>query len=211
MSPARFVPIATWPRQPRPDHERTRAPFKRAHNARLKHLWSELAKIGAENVLIQLHLKRDQIRQDGWPYEKARPTSPGVILTFERRRDGQQPRTFTLPCDTYDDWSANLYAIALSLEALRAVDRYGVTTGTEQYEGFRQIAAGPALDAAWARAIIARYSDMPLTKDTPADKLRSAIRKAAAATHTDRQTGDTEAFLDVIRAREILTTGDASQ
>ena len=39
--------------------------------------------------------------------------------------------------DVFDHWHANLRAIALGLEALRKVERYGITQRGEQYTGFR--------------------------------------------------------------------------
>lgn len=39
-------------------------------------------------------------------------------------------------------WEDNLRAIALALEALRKVDRYGVTRRGEQYTGWKQLTAG---------------------------------------------------------------------
>jgi hypothetical protein len=42
-------------------------------------------------------------------------------------------------------WRDNLRAIALGLEALRAVNRYGITRGIgEQYAGFLQLTTGVA-------------------------------------------------------------------
>jgi len=64
-----------------------------------------------------------------------------------------------------DGWQANVRAIALSLEKLRAVDRYGVTRRGEQYAGWRAIEAPksefPTADAAakWMRA----YADDTLS------------------------------------------------
>lgn len=52
-------------------------------------------------------------------------------------------------CDRYvsrwasqgPDWQQNVRAIAKTLEALRAVDRYGASSSGEQYAGYRQIAS----------------------------------------------------------------------
>jgi hypothetical protein len=55
-------------------------------------------------------------------------------------------------------WQANLRAIALTLEALRAIDRWGVSKRGEQYTGWKALPAGgevtfPSADAAlrWMR------------------------------------------------------------
>lgn len=44
-------------------------------------------------------------------------------------------------CDAFDQWQDNLRAIALTLEHLRTMDRYGCTSGTEQYTGFAALPA----------------------------------------------------------------------
>jgi hypothetical protein len=46
-------------------------------------------------------------------------------------------------------WQANVRAIALALEALRAVDRYGVTKRGEQYQGWTALPAARAQSSRW--------------------------------------------------------------
>lgn len=45
------------------------------------------------------------------------------------------------PCDSCDNWQHNVRSIALALQALRAVDRYGVTRRAEQYRGWGKLPA----------------------------------------------------------------------
>lgn len=199
INSVRFVPIKHWPRKPTQFPQKS--PFKRTYDAALKHLDTELTRAGARNILIQLYLPAGQIRQDGWPFANARPLQPGVILTFEKNNI-----TVSMPCDNYDDWTQNLYAISRSLEALRAVDRYGVTTGVEQYAGFKLLAP-PAVERNedWAYALIAGASGEPESK-LRADRelLASAVRRAATKAHPDSPNGSHETFVDIINAREIL-------
>lgn len=98
---------------------------------------SELTHLGASEVVIQVDLQENQIRLDGWPKATAKPAYPGVILSFESRRHGW----LSYPCDRFDGWVDNLYAIGLALEALRKVDRYGVAGSGQQYSGWRKIGA----------------------------------------------------------------------
>lgn len=58
-----------------------------------------------------------------------------MIVSFTGS-DGHQ---YSYPCDTFQQYADNLRAIALALEALRKIDRYGVTRRGEQYQGFRAL------------------------------------------------------------------------
>lgn len=127
-------------------------------------------------------MTRDEIRLDGRPRANARPRTPAVRISFESRHG-----SLTYATDRFDDWRDNLRAIALSLEALRAVDRYGVNKGGEQYLGFMALGAGSS-EVEAARALIDSYG---------------GDREALKKTHPDHG-GSHEAFIAVQRAREVL-------
>ncbi|MFK4760326.1 hypothetical protein ACI3KS_05260 [Microbacterium sp. ZW T5_45] len=81
----------------------------------------------------------DLWRLDGKPRAHAVAEHPGVIFSLESKHGH-----LSYPCDTFTTWQDNLRAIALALEALRKVDRYGVTKRGEQYRGFLAIEATAA-------------------------------------------------------------------
>src|SRR3989304_1838427 len=68
----------------------------------------------------------------------------GVEVSFEVP-DGKGWRRLTFHTDAYPNVHANLHAIALGLEALRAVYRYGITSSGEQYAGWAALPAGEDL------------------------------------------------------------------
>jgi hypothetical protein len=144
---------------------------------------------------------------DGMLYAGAKLRSAGIILSFDSKHG-----PLSYPCDKYSKWQANLRAIALSLEALRAVDRYGVTRRAEQYKGWAKL-GGPAAPVAFptthdAALFIAQHSTGP--RSLPGDILQSAdhfraqYREAAARLHPDRNGGDESAFKRLQQAKEIL-------
>jgi hypothetical protein len=59
-----------------------------------------------------------------------------VIITFNSKHGPLSYHT-----DKYFDWHANVRAIALALEALRKVDRYGVSKEGSQYRGYKALPA----------------------------------------------------------------------
>ena len=139
---------------------------------------------------VQAYLRREDIRNDGWPRSNARPQKPGVVVTFHK---GGAAMSF--PCDRFDGWEDNLRAIALSLQALRMVDRYGVTKRGEQYTGWRALPTSTdAADSLLTREQARQYID---------DRYGGDIKRALMETHPDRG-GDTDEFRKVVRARELL-------
>ena len=129
-----------------------------------------------------------------------RPRSPGVILSFDSKH-GQ----LSYPCDTFDDWQANVRAIALALEALRAVDRYGVTRRAEQYKGWAKLPDPFARTMFHSRAdallFLARVLGQSIDGNEPS--VTNAVRKAKVKTHPD-QGGSAELFKQVCQAAEFL-------
>jgi hypothetical protein len=97
----------------------------------------ELEKVGARDAVIELAVSEGELRLDGWLYADACPTHPGVIISFDSRHGPLRYGT-----DRFPDWRENVRAIALGLEALRKVERYGIGKRGEQYQGWRQLSAG---------------------------------------------------------------------
>lgn len=91
------------------------------------------------DIVIGMGLAESDIRQDGAPRANARPPRhPGVEVSFDSRYG-----RLTYATDVFLDWRDNVRAIAKGLEALRAVDRWGVAKRGQQYAGFALLTAGP--------------------------------------------------------------------
>lgn len=203
----RVVPIQRWPTEP--TRIRQKHPFRDgtgsgvAWGATTKLLERELGMLRAKRILLQLQVTDEDIRNDGWIRANARPSSPGVILTFESKHG-----PLSYPCDQFTDWQANVRAIALALEALRKVDRYGVTRRGEQYTGWKQLppAGGmTTMTAEVAARLVAVLGSTGTALDvlTDAGVYRAAYRSAARAAHPDSG-GSVEAFQNLQAARAIL-------
>lgn len=153
MLTIQYRPITRWPGVLRATHERIRAPFKAGHAGTLEMLERELRMISAESCVVQLALREGQFTRDGRPYFQARPEHPGVIVSFRKPLrtaagavTAKVPLNF--PADRFTSWEANLRAVAIALEDLRRIDRYGVTSNSEQYVGFKALPPpGPTHDA----------------------------------------------------------------
>lgn len=188
-----FRPIDNWP------HERIVNPrssaFRTKYSQSLILLDKELGMLGVRRAVIQIDLPESKIRIDGLPRSGARPDYQGVILSFKSKYGHLRYAT-----DVFDFWQDNLRAIALGLEALRKVDRYGITKRGEQYTGWKQLP--PAItgvsDIHEAAGFLARYSGLAeedIIKD--GEVYRNAWRKTALKLHPDR--GGTVANFDLLQ------------
>jgi hypothetical protein len=170
-----YEPLLDWPYPPS-QHERS--PFTARWTTTRDLLLREADHLGATLVIIELDLARDCLRQDGEIRANARLSSGKVRISLDTRHG---PMRFA--CDRYHagavSWQANARAVALTMEALRTVDRYGAVHTAEQYQGFLAIEPkrekfASADDALlWVRQRAGNHSDVM----TPKAAYRSAARR----------------------------------
>ena len=180
-------------------HRRSLFSASMASTVRL--LATELRALDAKRVVLELDVPDRMLRLDGLPRADARPNSPAVALAFESRFGPLRYET-----GEFTTWQDNLRAIALSVQALRAVDRYGVSRRGEQYRGRRALptSTDPA-DAIQTREQAQAF----LREWNPGgvDDWSVVVRRAIGSTHPDHG-GDPSEFRKVMRAKELL--GSAS-
>ena len=173
-----FRPFERWDRKV--DANRPRAPFRAGYQTTIDLLEREVRMLGARQVVVELAITEADLRLDGQPYATARPRHPGVTVAFDSQHG---PLKYT--ADKFATWQENIRAIALGLEALRKVDRYGMTSRGEQYAGWKQLGGGgPSPEH--GREIIRKLG---------------GLKAALFATHPDHG-GDPDDFAAVQAARE---------
>lgn len=202
MTTVLFRPLESWP-YPDTRPRRGRRTFKAGWSSTLELLDRELGYLNAANVVIQADFTEWDLRLDGMPRADARmPDHPGVILSFESEHGPLRYAT-----DAHAYWQHNVRAIALGLEALRAVDRYGITRSGEQYTGWRQLTAGSGLTSReQAVALVAKLTGVDAVDvevATGNGDIRRHYRKALKAAHPDHG-GTTELLASVRDAGRLL-------
>lgn len=177
-----FRPIAVWPHTETPSHRRRGpATFKAGWQNTLDLLDRELRNLKASNVILGAGFREEDLRLDGLPRSNARdPRHPGIEVSF----DSPHGR-LVYATDVCVRWEHNVRSVALGLEALRAVDRFGITRRGEQYAGWKQLSAGGP-SAERGAAIIREHG---------------SVTAALKATHPDHG-GDEDDFHAVQAARE---------
>jgi hypothetical protein len=213
----RFGARADWPHViTAAEQRRSRWTFKATYTDTLRKLRYELELIGADDALVEVAVRPQDILRggDGLRANAPQPAHPGVSLTV-RAETGV--RVFAT--DVCETWQHNLRSIALGLEALRAVSRYGITPRGEQYAGFLAIESGrPAAQTVEdAARLLLSMSDFEGTVtdghvnaviNSP-ELRRQLYRQAVRKAHPDRG-GDAAAFTRLTDAVALLDADGAT-
>lgn len=183
-------------------------PFRATWSDTLQLLDTELTYLNATDVVFEVDVAgEDQIRLDGMLRANAKVTSPAVRLAFDSTYGPLTYATDRFRGQYYNDppdWQINLRAIALGLEALRKVDRYGITKRGEQYTGWKALPAGRAMPASHmtadeAGSLLYKVSGCDIYKPP-----EEAWKRARAAAHPDRNDGDQTLWDQVEHAAAVL-------
>jgi hypothetical protein len=132
----------TWPPgRPRTVGRRD-SKFELALGESMRRALNELKLLGARDVIISSNIPT---RLDGLPYATtSEPNDPGIAVYFNRRVKGAT-KPYVIACDTYRRVRENMRAIAMTIEALRTIERHGAETMLEQ--AFTGFAALPPANA----------------------------------------------------------------
>lgn len=182
-----FRPIDDWPGGL--TRGRGSSAFSASLTSTLDLLARELRALASKRIVLQIAVGERDLRLDGFPRADARPAHPGVIVAFESKWGPLKYAT-----DVYWTWQDNLRAIALAMEALRKVDRYGVSKRGEQYRGWQ--ALPQSTDS--VDNITTREQARTILEPFGGD-----VKRALFESHPDHG-GDPELFRRVLRARDVL-------
>jgi hypothetical protein len=178
-----FRPLPRWPypeQRPRP------STYQATYSKTLDQLEREIEALHGSEVIIGVVTSPDSIRLDGRMRADARVNHPGVEVSFGVPQRGRLVFHTDRHKGYVNSWQDNLRAITLGLEALRAVDRYGITSTAEQYAGFAQLTTS-APNPERGRQLVDRHG---------------GLRPALRATHPDHG-GDSRDFADVQAFRQL--------
>lgn len=129
--------IDAWPDAETPASERKSSyTFKASLSDTQAMLRDEAQRIGASDLIVEVVGDSELFYRDGTGIRSDRAhrvKHVGCVVHLVGSRFGD----LRYACDTFGKWEANLRAVALGLEALRKVERYGIARRGEQYAGGR--------------------------------------------------------------------------
>lgn len=176
---------------------RRRAPYKVTPERALDEMLHSLKLLGADKRTIIVS-SNVPVRNDGMPYASYRaPEDPGVAVYWNTKALGER----VIACDRWDGVHANIRAIGLAVDGLRAMDRAGATQILER--AFSAFAALPPASAAPVMRPWWEVFGMPqeLLGSLSLAMVEARYRELAAKAHPDTG-GSQEAIVELSLARE---------
>lgn len=172
-----------WPRAKAADRKPAR--FQTTWAKTLEKLGKEVRLLGGSPPIISSNVN---LRRDGFPYAdmaQDRIPDPGVAVYFTMRN---KPRVMAR--DAHPTMHENLHSLALTIEAMRAIERHGGALMMERaFEGFASLPAPGS--ASW-------WSVLQVRPTASAPEIEAAFRRLARERHPDA--GGSDAMMAELNA-----------
>lgn len=180
----------------------------------LQLLGREIDVLDGSDVVLGIDVTEADLKLNGELRANAKPSTPAVEVAFESKHGPliyRCDRFYTNYYDRGPEWQHNVRAIALTLQALRAVDRYGATETGQQYTGFKALPAGRAMPASHmtrdeALQVLADLNEIPV-EHLNLDVLGTIWKHARRKAHPDHNDGDRTLWDQVEQAGVVLGVG----
>lgn len=161
----------------------------------LRDVQNEVRLLGGLDLVVSSNIK---LRVDGLPRSDQRiPEDPGVAVYFERKK-----ARLVFACDRFDRPEHNLRAIAMHLEALRGMERWGVGSLDQAFAGYQAL-PDPDAPRSWWDVLDLSPADVQglrtLGAATAGEVLLREYRNRAKVVHPDAG-GTQDAFVELQRA-----------
>lgn len=173
--------------------------FKQTMERAQQFLHEEIKRLGARDLVVSSNIP---VRKDGLFYTdwmNRRIDDPGVAIYFKYKG-----KDVAMCCDQYLKIWENVYALGKSIEAMRALERYGVSEFLERaFTGFAELPPIVSQTQKTEQTIweILGLNGKPLTLED----VKAAYREKAKVLHPDMPTGDADKFRELNSAYEQAT------
>lgn len=170
-----------WPLGYKRSSYRVQSRFKQTMDGAQKFLRAELNRLGAKNVIISSNIP---LRNDGQMYAAhmvKKQQDPGVAVYFTYKN-----KPIVMCCDRYTWVHENIYALGKGIEAIRGMERWGVSEFLERaFTGFTAIGAPPETprEEKW-------FNILGVSEKASEQEIKDAFRKLAKQYHPDKTEND---------------------
>lgn len=178
MTTAESFPLH-WPLGYNRTKYKKKSSFKQTMDGAQRFLRAELTRLGADKVIISTNIP---IRNDGGMYTAwmgKKIEDPGVALYFKYKE-----KDVVMCCDQYETVWENTYALGKGIEALRGMERWGVSDFMERaFMGFTALPEASGMVVTQKKAW---FELLGVSENATEAEILSAYREKAKETHPDK-------------------------
>jgi hypothetical protein len=172
-----------------PESARLKSRFMTSMDRAQRELRRQIDLLGAQDLIVSTNIP---VRNDGLLYTdwmRRKIDDPGVAIYFVLSGEQQ-----CLCCDNYPTIWENIYALAKGVEALRGIERWGISEFMKRaFTGFKALPSSDDNKPWW--------EILGVNKTSAAETIKNAYRKKAMECHPDKG-GTPEKFQRIQRAYE---------
>lgn len=172
----------SWPKTETNKKEDGR--FKQTLAGALNNLKNECTRLGGKNLVLS----------SNYTLGCERPAEPGVVAYFQL-----EEANIAIPCDRWKLVEHNVQAIALTIEAMRGMERWGAKHMiTAMFTGFKAL---PQKGSGMDPYVVLK---LPLGKEVTEAEITAAYKRRAKEVHPDVPGGSEEQWREVREAHDLL-------
>jgi len=162
-------PLA-WPRGWKREKFPQISQFKKTFYQVFKDLEYELDRAGASKIIVS---SNNRVGVSGRMRMDREPIDTGVAVYFTRNN-----QSMVFACDRFNKVKDNVQAIAMTLEALRGIERWGASDMMERtFTGFKALASENPGESWW--------KVLQIDADASEEQIQTAYRRMAKLAHQD--------------------------
>jgi hypothetical protein len=136
------------------------------------------------------------LKNDGMPYATYKtPDDKGIAIYFQYKE-----QSIVICCDQWDRIEHNLWAVAKTIEAMRGIERWGVSDFLKHsFQGFQALPPADSKQSSKTWWQVMAYSQMPGKQPWDWAGVEAQYKSLAKKRHPDAG-GTTEAFQELVSA-----------
>lgn len=167
-----------WPTGYARTKNRKKSAFKTSGNNAQEGLAHEVKLMGAHSLIVSTNI---HVRNDGMIYSDGldrKIDDSGVAIYFKYKK-----QDIVMCCDQYLTVGENIHALAKSIEAIRGMERWGVSDFIERaFTGFTALPEGRIYNLP---AIKAWYEILEIRENSSSDEIKNAYHQKSKTYHPD--------------------------
>ncbi len=181
-----------WPTGYARTNNRKKSAFKTSGNNAQEGLCHEIKLMGAHSLIVSTNV---HVRSDGMIYSDGLGRNiddPGVAIYFKYKK-----QDIAMCCDQYLTVGENIHALAKSIEAIRGMERWGVSDFIERaFTGFTALPEGRVYNLPAKKEW---YEILEVKENASVEEIKNSYHKKAKEYHPDAG-GSNELFTELTNA-----------